>query len=728
MPNRIIIKNRTTAGPNGNIPLAADLKNGELALDLVSSSAARLFVGIGSVDNHAEVVSQIGGSPSTTNPVMSGTASPGVSSLWSRSDHVHPSDTSRQPLNARLTSFAGVSWSSGLLLPVLTSATAVTGKVVSEWVLNTFNSSADAGAARSALGCFSMSTQAANNVAITGGTITGMPTPSGPSDVAIKSYVDNAVQGLSAKDSCLIASTGNVAIISYNPTGGAKGQGQITNAPLNKSVVDSGVTGTFVIGDRILLKDQSTGAQNGIWVVTTPGTNPTGGPTNGGTWDRALDLDENADAVKMPFVFIEEGTSNNMGFVLSNDGPITIGGTSGTALTWTQFSGAGQITAGDGLTKTANTLAVNIGTGASSAGLQISNDVLQVKAGAHLGFDSNGALKVNTNTSGAAIPLLNNAVNTWSGSQEIQAGTNWALSVNNDSANATTVTIINVTPNAKALEVEGKTVLYKQLDIVDNSPTIKFEDASPNDTPYAHDFWLHVNNNAFYILTNQNSGVPGYTDTWSPPHPAVWSNSSNLASFYGKTIYGVDAKSNNNGIGIVTATNDVPTLALTGPVLDLHAAISSLTVGGKYIVGYNRTTGFGLTFSLGAGAESLLGLTNLVVGDLLYASSTSAFSRLPATTAGYVLCSNQTAGPTPAAPFWGKVDLTNHITGWLGVANGGTGCSSLTSNGILYGNNTSAVGVTAAGVWDAANSVGQLLSVNSSGVPTWTNTIDGGSF
>ena len=64
----------------------------------------------------------------------------------------------------------------------------------------------------------------------------------------------------------------------------------------------------------------------------------------------------------------------------------------------------------------------------------------------------------------------------------------------------------------------------------------------------------------------------------------------------------------------------------------------------------------------------------------------------------------------------------------IGVAKGGTGATTLTSNGIVYGNGTSAVGVTAAGVWDATNSIGQILSVNATGVPTWTNTIDGGTF
>lgn len=64
----------------------------------------------------------------------------------------------------------------------------------------------------------------------------------------------------------------------------------------------------------------------------------------------------------------------------------------------------------------------------------------------------------------------------------------------------------------------------------------------------------------------------------------------------------------------------------------------------------------------------------------------------------------------------------------IDVGHGGTGATTFTSNGIIYGNSTSALQVTAAGTWDGTNSVGQLLSVNSSGVPTWTNTIDGGAF
>ena len=64
----------------------------------------------------------------------------------------------------------------------------------------------------------------------------------------------------------------------------------------------------------------------------------------------------------------------------------------------------------------------------------------------------------------------------------------------------------------------------------------------------------------------------------------------------------------------------------------------------------------------------------------------------------------------------------------LAVAHGGTGRSSFTSKGIVYGNGGSTLAVTAAGTWDSTHSVGQILSVNSAGTPTWTNTLDGGTF
>jgi len=120
---------------------------------------------------------------------------------------------------------------------------------------------------------------------------------------------------------------------------------------------------TLATGDRILIKNQAAGAENGIYTV-----NASGAPT------RAVDFDANAEVAKGAFIFVEEGTTNaDAGFVLTTDGAITLGTT---ALAFTQFSGAGDITAGNALTKSGNTLNVAV----DDSSIEISSDALRVKA------------------------------------------------------------------------------------------------------------------------------------------------------------------------------------------------------------------------------------------------------------------------------------------------------------------------------------------------------------
>lgn len=171
--------------------------------------------------------------------------------------------------------------------------------------------------------------------------------PTNPQDSATKAYVDAARTGLDVKASVRVASTASVTV-TYTATAGTAGRGQITAAP---NALD-GVT--LVANDRILLKDQATGAQNGIWVVTTLGTGANG------VWDRAADFDSDTEVTSGAYTFVTEGTANdNSGWMLTTNDPIIIGGASGTALVWVQFTGAGQLTAGTGITKTGNTLAVD---------------------------------------------------------------------------------------------------------------------------------------------------------------------------------------------------------------------------------------------------------------------------------------------------------------------------------------------------------------------------------
>lgn len=165
----------------------------------------------------------------------------------------------------------------------------------------------------------------------------------GATSLVSKEYVDAVKVGLDFKDSVRVATTGSNISLSSAP-----------------AAID-GVT--LSSDDRVLVKDQSSGAENGIYVFNGSGSAMT----------RATDADANAEVTSGLFTFVTEGTVNaDSGFVLTTDGSITVGTTS---LAFAQFSGAGQITAGTGMTKTGNTLDVEV----DGQSLEISSDALRIK-------------------------------------------------------------------------------------------------------------------------------------------------------------------------------------------------------------------------------------------------------------------------------------------------------------------------------------------------------------
>ena len=158
-----------------------------------------------------------------------------------------------------------------------------------------------------------------------------------------QTYADNVANGLDVKDSVRAASTANVTLAT-----------DVENGDTLDGV-------TLATGDRILLKDQSTASENGIYVVAASGA-----PS------RAADADQ-GDLTGGAFFFVEEGTANaDNGFVCTNNGTPTLGTDS---IVFAQFSGAGSVTAGAGLTKTGNQLDVNV----DDSTIAISNDTLIVK-------------------------------------------------------------------------------------------------------------------------------------------------------------------------------------------------------------------------------------------------------------------------------------------------------------------------------------------------------------
>lgn len=175
----------------------------------------------------------------------------------------------------------------------------------------------------------------ARNVFSTGltinGTIDGVSTPSSGTQAANKEYVDTVAQGLSLKTSARVSTTTDTANLN------------IGTFLINGATVD-GIT--LATGNRVLVKNQSTGVQNGIYLVLS----------NAGTATRVSDMATGSNAAGV-FCFIQEGTQNgDCGFVCSNNTGNDVVGTN--ALEFVQFSSAGVIQAGTALEKIGTTLNV----------------------------------------------------------------------------------------------------------------------------------------------------------------------------------------------------------------------------------------------------------------------------------------------------------------------------------------------------------------------------------
>ena len=198
-----------------------------------------------------------------------------------------------------------------------------------------------------------------------------------------KGYVDAVKQSLDIKDSVRVASTANVSL-----TSGSSG--------LEAGDAIDGVT--LVAGDRVLLKNQTTASQNGIYVAVA----------SNGTPARSEDANASVDVTSGMFVWVEEGTANaDQGYVLTTNDTINLNTTS---LTFTQFSGAGQITAGNGLTKSGNTINVvpdNVTLSVTADEIKLKGDVTTTALGDLLiGKASDGGYKRLAVSSGGAYQLL----------------------------------------------------------------------------------------------------------------------------------------------------------------------------------------------------------------------------------------------------------------------------------------------------------------------------------
>ena len=210
------------------------------------------------------------------------------------------------------------------------------------------------------------------DLAMAGFKLTSLGTPTADTDAANKGYVDSVAQGLDTKASVVAATTTD---------------GILATAFADTQVVD-GVT--LATGNRILIKNQSTPTENGIYVVAASGA-----PA------RSTDMD---DGTEFPsaYVFVEEGTVNaDTGWVCTNNAPVTLGSTN---IVWAQFSGAGTYTANNGVLLTGSVFSFEPRSG---YGLQTGATGAEIKLATTSGLNLSSDLAVGA---GNGISVLTNTV------------------------------------------------------------------------------------------------------------------------------------------------------------------------------------------------------------------------------------------------------------------------------------------------------------------------------
>jgi phage-related tail fiber protein len=265
---------------------------------------------------------------------------------------------------------------------------------------------------------------------VTGGTNPTTISGYGITDAYTKTEIDTLVQGLDPKGSVVAATTANITL----------------SAPQTIDTI------AVVAGDRVLVKNQTLPAENGIYLVAA------------GAWTRSTDMSVWSE-VPSAYVFVEKGSQADNGFLCTSDAGGTLGTT---AITFVQFSGAGQITAGTGLTKSGNTLSItNTAVTATSYGSASSVATFTVNAQGQLTAAASTAIAIASSAvsglAASATTDTTNATNIGSGTlaaARLPAFTGDATSSAGSSALtlatvATAGTYKSVTINAKGLVTSG---------------------------------------------------------------------------------------------------------------------------------------------------------------------------------------------------------------------------------------------------------------------------------
>jgi hypothetical protein len=528
--------------------------------------------------------------------------------------------------------------------------------------------------------------------------ITGLGTPTASTDAATKQYVDDVAQGLHIHPSVVAGTTANLTATYSNGTSG-----------VGATLTNSGTLVAFSIdgispaqNDRVLVKNQTTQLQNGIYTLTTVGSGSV-------AWvlTRATDMDQSVEVDGGDFVFVTSGTTlDNTGWVQTETG-VTIGTTS---LIFTQFSGAGTYSAGNGLTLTGSTFTINTAITADLSTAQtLTNKTLTSPT------LTTPSIGVATGTSFNSITGLSSTTPSANGSAAVGTATTTARADHVHPTTGLGLTSGTLAQFAATTSAQLAGVISDEtgsgLLVFATSPTL----TTPN---------IGVaTGTSFNSITGLSSTTPSANGTAAVgtatttaradhvhPTTGLGLTSGTLAQFAATTsaqLAGVISDETGSGalvfatsptlvtptLGVASATSinkvtiTAPATGSTLTIIDGKTLTASNTLtfngtdastvafGTGGTVAYTNVATLSSLSSIGTVATGTwnataigaiyggTGLTSYTTGDIIVASATNTLSKLAAVTSGYVLTSNG-AG---TAPSWQ-------------VAGGGSSLPSQTGN------------------------------------------------
>jgi len=572
----------------------------------------------------------------------------------------------------------------------------------------------------SPIGSITPSTGVFTNISTTTGSIS--TTPSANTDIANKFYVDTVAQGLGPKAACAVATTVNITLSGLQ-------------------TIDSYTT---VAGDRVLVKNQSTSSQNGIYIASAS------------SWTRSTDMDVWSE-VAGAYTVILNGGQANTGWVCTAPTSGTIGVT---AMPWVQFSAASTYFAGTGLTLASNTFSItNTGVTAASVGSTSKTLTATVNAQGQLTAlaDTNIAIAATQITSGtidtARISGFYTGITgvgtltagTWnagtigvayggSGATTFTAG---YLKASGTSAFSTVSTIPNTditglgtmsTQNANAVAITGGSAAVTTLKTLGLTGYLYGNDTSAVTASTT----IPTSALSGSFVSTFSAGTTGFTPSSNTTGVITLSGTLNVAN--GGT--GVTSSSGANSVVLRDANGNITTNCLFESYVSQAASGTTIVLTASTAQNYQITGSGGQIIRLPDATTLPAGATftfnNNQSSGTITVQNNSSTTVATINSGGYVVVNLLTN--TPAAGSWDKHDLTPSNVSWstntldyagsitsatwngstIAYNRGGTGQSAaFVAGGIVYGASTSALAVTAVGT------TGQVLQSNGSSAPSW---------